>query len=261
VAKLSGFANPEIYVANFPSDAPFVYLHAAELALAIDDVRLAIEVLTELLTSIETLPRTHMQLCWFVLAGAITGNLIVELGPYSFSVWQTSGYPVDDPLINLPWPNESVVAVEVARRLLPASVAISQVEDGLPEIEKLTEESFGKASWRALQLTSEYQAVSQLWSHSAKIISDAPGLSELEERYAERTRRAIARSELHNSAPMGIVDFALLGIYVGMERQNKSKFLNRRDDLPEVIFLREMAAKIALITSPFDGEGQVRLDR
>jgi hypothetical protein len=253
VARLSNFANPEAYADQFPSDAPYAHLHAAELAFAIDDVALGVELLTEVVTSDQVNPRTIMQLCWFAIAGAITGILSVKLTPFSFSIGSSSADQLGDTLLRtVPWPEESVVAVEIARRLLSASFSSNPDTFDVGGVEQMSEGSFGKAALRALQLTPEYQAILELWGHGAKYPSFSSGRVDLEVSFVERTRRAFRRTELHPSVPRGIVDFGLLGIYVGLERQNAAEFPDSRESAPELAFLRSVATQIASVTPPFD---------
>lgn len=254
MAALNNFADPDGVAARIPSDAPFSYKHAAELALAINDVPLAVDILTEFVTSDEVLARTLMQICFFALSGAIVGNFAVLLGPNSFVFERDS-----EPFAVFPWPAESLVAVEVARRILPAAAAaITPFTLDLNEFGNAREASFGKAAVLALQLTDEYQAVARLWDHSlAKLPEVGSSLTELDARFAIGAKQALSRSELHPSIPKGFVDFGLLAIYVGLARQNRFEFLDRRDDLPEVTFIRKVAAQIASITPPFD-RGQRR---
>lgn len=262
IASANGEGPQGIVARRAPTDAPFALQRAAELAFASDQVGLGLDICAQIVTWLRPKPPSPMQWALWATAGALSGQVLTILTPKGArAAWfddaldqrslqrirRLGDFPARKGIVEIDWPEGSANVVALGRKLIPAVLA-SVGPQGLRTlyIEDL-QPSLRIAAETALRLTDEFRAADFLSDVKTASLRDADdSLRALEHRYTQRLRflRASPRWK-RLSVPIPLIDWGLLGLYLGAVRLGREEFDQRLEPGSAPAFIWQLALNIA----------------
>lgn len=247
------------------TDAPFALQWAAELAFAIEEVGLGLQICSEIVDLLRPAPPTPMQWALWTTAGALTGEVYTVLTQHgALASWSTRGpdYALqrilrlgDSPhrrnVAELPWPDSGAASVAIGRKLIPAVVA-SLGERGFQPLDtEYRTDRLGAAAGAALFETDEYR-VAALATGSDMFADDREGaLRAMEHRYLQRLARVRSSPQWERLAyPVPLIDWTLTALYVAAVRSDRGYVGEKIAPGSPAAFLWKLALAIARAPKP-----------